>query len=96
MERYRHRLVTPLPTYAQPIHCLATLSPWQNLVYPDTEIESAVAAVSYRQGRSEAMVGAALGSLIKVGSISREMLFIGTKAGFFSGDARLPLFAVTA
>mmetsp|Transcript_37908 Transcript_37908/g.67958 ORF Transcript_37908/g.67958 Transcript_37908/m.67958 type:complete len:331 (-) Transcript_37908:951-1943(-) len=41
-------------------------------------------AVSYRQGRSEAMVGAALGSLIKVGSISREMLFIGTKAGFFS------------
>src|SRR5581483_9996348 len=47
-------------------------------------------AINYRHQRSERNIGAALAKLIDAGEITREDVFIATKAGYLSFDGEMP------
>jgi len=47
-------------------------------------------AINYRHQRSERNIGAALEKLVKAGEITREEVFISTKAGYLSFDGNMP------
>jgi aryl-alcohol dehydrogenase-like predicted oxidoreductase len=47
-------------------------------------------AINYRHQRSERNIGAALAKLVSAGEITREEVFIATKAGYLSFDGNVP------
>ena len=53
-------------------------------------------AINYRYQKAERSIGRALSSLIKEGSVSREEVFVASKAGYLTEDADegIPSFTV--
>src|SRR5512144_3242180 len=47
-------------------------------------------AINYRHQRSERNIGAALAPLLKGGDLTRQEVFVSTKAGYLSFDGNLP------
>ena len=47
-------------------------------------------AINYRHQRSERNIGAALAKLVSAAEITREEVFISTKAGYLSFDGNMP------